>query len=111
FWIGVGSGDVREQTKIYFEQTRLGLSPEYENAVHNQFMFEFVALGIWGGLGFIIIFFVPYFKLKLWNDYLFSTFFIIITLSFFAEFLFETQLGITFFSVFYALLMFKEEKT
>ncbi len=110
-WIGVGSGDVQELTKLYFKKTKSGLSPGYENTVHNQFMYEFVALGIWGGIGFIFIFFYPYFKLKLWNDYLFNAFFLIITLSFFAEFLFETQLGVSFFSVFYALLIFKEEKT
>ncbi len=111
FWTGTGPGDVHEISKQYFAKTKSGLSPQYENAVHNQFMYEFVALGIWGGLGFIFIFFFPYFKLKLWNDYLFTAFYIIITLSFLSEFLFETQLGISFFAFFYALLIFKEEKT
>lgn len=110
-WTGVGSGDVKDVTKQYFQKIKTGLSPGYENAVHNQFMYEFVALGMWGGLGFIVILFYPFFKLKLWKDYLFTVFFLLITLSFFAEFLFETQLGISFFSVFYALLIFREKKT
>lgn len=111
FWTGTGPGDVHKVSKQYFAKTHSGLSPEYENAVHNQFMIEFVGLGIWGGLGFLYIFLFPYFKLKLWRNYLFSAFYLIIALSFLSEFLFETQLGISFFAFFYALLIFKEEKT
>jgi len=108
FFLGTSPGDAQDISKQYFKKYPTGLSLDYANIVHNQFILEFVSLGIGGGLSFIFIFFYPYFKLKLWKDYLATSFYLIITLSLFAEFLFETQLGITFFATFYSLLIFKE---
>ena len=110
FWKGTGTGDAYDVTKNYFKKTKTSLSPKYINVVHNQFLLEFVILGIWGGTAFIFIYLFSYFKYKLWKNYLFHSFYIITTISFFAEFLFETQLGISFFSIFYALLLFQDKQ-
>ena len=110
FWIGVGPGDVLDESKSYIDNTHAGLSNEYSSRVHNQFIVEFVGLGIFGFIGFIFIIFYPFFKNKMWKDYLFTSFYLIVILSFFSDNLFESQLGIAFFAYFYSLLFFKQNE-
>jgi len=109
FWTGVGPGDVLDESKNYIATTHAGLDQEYSSRVHNQFLVEFVALGIFGFIGFIFIIFHPFFKNKMWRDYLLTLFYIIVILSFFSDNLFESQLGIAFFTFFYSLLYFKNK--
>jgi len=104
FWFGVGSGDVVEESKAYFEKFGSGLSEKNYNRVHNQFVVELVALGVFGFLAFIFLLFYPYFKNRKWNDYLLTSFYLIIIASFLTDNLFETQLGMSFFTVFYDYL-------
>ena len=106
FWWGVGPGDVSQISKEYLAKHNSGLSKEYSFHVHNQFLVEFLGLGVFGFIAFIFIIFYPYYKNKMWKDYLLTSFFIIFVLSFFSENLFETQLGITFFAYFYSILVF-----
>ncbi|RLD84309.1 MAG: hypothetical protein DRJ10_01595 [Bacteroidetes bacterium] len=108
FWVGVGPGDVLDESKSYNDHTPVGLSKEYSSRVHNQFLVEFVGLGVFGFIGFTIIIFYPFFKNKKWKDYLFTPFYLIVVISFFSDNLFESQLGIAFFSFFYSLLYFKQ---
>ncbi len=106
FWFGVGSGDVMDDFKIVLKEMDSKLNEEFWNRVHNQYIVEFIALGIFGFLAFTFILFYPFFHYKLWNDYLSTTFFIIILLSFLTDNPLETQLGVSFFSFFYCLLVF-----
>jgi len=108
FWFGVGSGDVFTESLNYLGNTDLGLSKKYHNRVHNQFVVEFVALGVFGFLAFVFLLFYPYFKNRKWNDYLLTSFYLIIITSFLTDNLFETQLGIAFFSIFYAVFYFRD---
>jgi len=109
FWTGVGPGDVVDESNKYIVENT-GLTKEYSNRVHIQFLVEFVGLGIFGFIVFTFFIFYPYYKNKMWKDYLFTSFFLIVILSFFSEYLFETQLGITFFAYFYSLLFFKPQE-
>ncbi len=108
FWVGVGPGDVLDESKSYNDRTHVGVSKAYSSRVHNQFLVEFVGLGVFGFIGFVFIIFYPFFKNKMWKDYLFTSFYLIVILSFFSDNLFESQLGIAFFSFFYSLLYFKQ---
>ncbi len=111
FWTGVGPGDVRDESRKYIADTNSGLTSEYSNRVHIQFLVEFIGLGIFGFLGFIFIIFYPYFKNKLWQDYLFTSFYLLIIFGCFSAFLFESQIGITFFSFFYSMMFLKKQYT
>ncbi|MEN8119612.1 MAG: O-antigen ligase family protein [Bacteroidota bacterium] len=109
FWTGVGPGDVLDESKNWIATRYVGLSQEYSSRVHNQFLVEFVGLGILGFIGFIFIIFYPFLKNKMWKDYLLTSFYLIVISGFFSDNLFESQLGIAFFALFYSLLYFKNE--
>jgi hypothetical protein len=110
FWLGVGPGDVLDKSKEYTVQLNAGIGEKYSSRVHNQFLVEFVGLGVFGFVAFSFMLFYPYLKNKMWNDYLFTSFYLIVLLSFFIDNLFEAQLGITFFAFFYSLLFFGKGK-
>ena len=97
--------------KKFIARSNTGLSKEYSKRVHNQFLIEFLGLGIFGFIGFIFILFYPFFINKKWKDYLFTSFYLILIVSFFSEFLFETQLGMSFFAFFYSVLYFNAKTT
>ena len=107
FWFGLGPGDVLDKSKEYTLKLNAGIAPKYTSRVHNQFILEFVGLGVFGFVGFMLIFFYPFFIKKMWKNYLFTSFYLIVFLSFFVDNLFEAQIGITFFAFFYSLLFFE----
>ena len=111
FWMGIGPGDIQNESNMYIKSSNIGLSKEYRKRVHNQFLIEFLGLGVFGFIGFIFILFYPFIIKKKWNDYLSTSFYLIIIVSFFSEFLLETQLGITFFTFFYSILFFNKNIT
>ncbi len=108
FWFGVGPGDVLDESKRYIAKNNIGLSQEYSWQVHNQFLVEYVGLGIFGFLGFVFIIFYPFIKNKMWREYKITIFYLIVILGFFSDNLLESQLGIAFFAFFYPLLYFQE---
>jgi len=110
FWFGVGSGDVMDTFNETLEKISPTLDKSFRNRVHNQYVVEFIALGVIGFLLFLVIIFYPVYKLKIWKYYIFSVFYLIILLSFLTDNPLETQLGVSFFSFFYAILVFKSAK-
>ncbi|MFN8256420.1 MAG: O-antigen ligase family protein [Bacteroidales bacterium] len=106
FWFGVGSGDVMDTFHKTLEILSPKLEPQYRNRVHNQYIVEFIALGILGFLIFLILIILPVFYLKIWKNFLFSVFFIIVYCSFFTDNPLETQLGVSLFAFFYSLFSF-----
>ena len=104
FWFGVGTGDVMDTFNKTLKEISPKLDEKYRNRVHNQFVVEFTALGIIGFVIFIIIIFYPVLKNKIWKEYLFSIFYLIILISFLTDNPLETQLGVSFFSYFFCVL-------
>ncbi len=106
FWFGVGTGDVKD----VFDETLTKLSPELASKnryrVHNQYIVVFTALGIISFIVFMIALFYPIFHQKIWNNYIFTIFYLIILLAFFTDNPMETQLGVGFFAYFYCLNAF-----
>lgn len=111
FWFGVGTGDVMDEFNQTLEKTGSLLEKKYRNRVHNQYIVAFTALGFFGFIIFLFITFYPFFKFKMWGNYLFITFYLIILISYFTDNTLETQMGVSFFSFFYCLFCFsKSEK-
>jgi len=109
FWFGVGSGDLMDTSKEELAKFSK-LEEGYRNRVHNQFLAVFAGLGVVGFSFFLFLLFYPIIKNKKYKDYLFINFIIIILVSFFAVNTLETQLGVSFFSLFYSILFFNNRQ-
>jgi hypothetical protein len=111
-WLtGVGTGDMNEAFQQQYDKMKSKLAPENRWRSHNQFLSVFVGFGILGLIWFLVSILYPPLALGKFRDYFFLVFFIIAMLSMIPEDTIESQLGVTFFALFYALFLFgkKEE--
>ncbi len=103
FWFGVGTAAVLNESFKMFEAAKSKTRKKHWNLVHNQFVYVFVSFGIVGFILFVFLFFQPLSINKMLKNELFTAFYLLIFLSFLSDNTFETQLGISFFVVFYCL--------
>jgi len=106
FWMGTGTGDVQDAFDKQYNVDNSMLPPEKRLRTHNQYITFFVSFGVIGFLIVLFCLFYPPIKLKGFRNYFFVLFFIIALLSMFNEDTLENQIGVTFFSYFYALFLF-----
>ena len=106
FWLGVGTGDMDDAFQNQYKEMNTNLNPEFWNRAHNQFFAIFIAFGIFGFLWFIFTLVYPSMKMKLFFDYRYFVFFVIIILSMLVEDTLETQMGVTLYAFFNAFLLF-----
>lgn len=104
-WIGVGTGDVQSSFDRYYEKSESKLDSTYRRRAHNQYVTFVLTFGILGFLLCVITIFLPVFLERKWRDQLFLSFFSIALLSMLNEDTLETQTGVSFFIVFYSLLL------
>lgn len=102
FWLGTGTGDVKQA--FYDTHSRLNpdLDKRYWLRAHNQFLTFFASFGIFGFLYFPSLFAIAFYRRR--ADYLSIAFLTIAFLSCLTEDTVETQAGVTFFAVLFALL-------
>ncbi len=105
---GVGTGDVQQEFNKAYEEMKTQLLPEFRFHSHNEYLSMTVAFGILGGLYFIFSLFFPYFYLNKQNDFLYTSFFIILLLSMLTEDTPESQAGATFMVFLNVLLLFHQ---
>jgi hypothetical protein len=106
FWFGTGTGDVQDAFDAQYEINKSVLPPGKRLRTHNQYVTFFVSFGLVGFLIIMFCIFFPIIKQKGFRNYLFVVFFLIAMLSMFTEDTLENQIGVTFFSYFYALFLF-----
>jgi len=104
--LGVGTGDVKKSYIEQYDIRNSSLDKRHRLRAHNQYLSIAIAFGVVGLVWFMLSLFYPFILFKLWNDYLYFTFFLIALLSFLNEDTLETQPGATFFAFFNALLLF-----
>lgn len=109
--VGVGTGDVSAAFASKYEELDSMLPPQYRLRAHNQFLTFGIAVGLVGGLLSLIALFMPIFIEKKHRSYLALMFLLISLLSMLNEDTLETQAGVAFFAVFYALFVFCNIKT
>ncbi len=80
FWLGVGTGDLRDAFHSQYEKMNTKLAPEFQHRSHNQFFAIFIAFGIFGLLWFIFSLVYPAVKMNMFSDYRYFTFFVVIIL-------------------------------
>lgn len=91
--LGVGFGDLHEETNLWFAQNYpelkdLGLMP------HNQFLFISAGAGLIGLMWFLVVSIIPFFYKRNWQDALFWMLNIVIFTSYLPEHTIETQVGV-----------------
>jgi hypothetical protein len=106
FWMGVGTGDMDEAFRVQYEKMNTKLPMELRHRSHNQFLAIFTAFGLLGFVWFLFSLLYPPIHLKTFRNFLYVSFFIIITLSMFFEDTIETQMGATLFAFFNSLFLF-----
>ncbi|MBM3453219.1 MAG: hypothetical protein FJX84_08765 [Bacteroidetes bacterium] len=107
FFLGVGSGDIKDEYKRRYEQNKSLLLPGNRLEAHNTFLTFFITFGIFGFLYFLYFLFVTIQEFYKRVDFLSFVFILIITSSFFTEDTLETQMGITIFSFLLSLFYLK----
>jgi len=111
FLFGVGTGDTKNVFEYQYEKMNSPLTKESRYRSHNQFLAIGTAFGIIGICWFLISLFYPLLREKNFQDYFYSTFFIIAFLSMLTEDTLETQAGATFFAFFNSLFLFCRRKS
>lgn len=111
FWFGIGTGDIQDAYKKYYNENNSPLKEHYRRRGHNQYLTYFITLGICGGLWFLFVLFYPFFKLKLYKNYLYLAFFTILCVSMLTEDTLENQVGIYFFVFFNSIISLSSKQT
>ncbi len=105
-WLfGVGTGDVKESFKEQYKKDKSTLSEQYRRRAHNQYLTIALTFGLIGFFIFILFLLYPIWKVQLYKNPLYLSFFIIACLSFITEDTLETQAGVTFFAFFNTLFI------
>jgi hypothetical protein len=102
-FFGVGTGDVNDSFLSKYEQTNSPLTEERRLRAHNTYLTETVSFGLFGLLFFITwMFYFLYQQVKFHQ--IFGVVFILVAIvTFLIEDTLETQMGVTFFALFYAV--------
>ncbi len=103
--IGVGTGDIDDEFKMYYASHETPMKKEFQFRAHNQYFTILSTFGIIGLVLFIAAFLVPYFKGIERYAFLPSMFIIITMLSMLTEDTLETQAGATFVSFFFSIFL------
>ena len=104
--IGVGTGDINQAYADKYESLNSMLVPQFRHRAHNQFLAIFVTFGVIGFIWFLISLIYPGLKMKKMYRYHYFVFWITLMLSMLVEDTLETQMGVTLFAFFNALLLF-----
>lgn len=106
FWFGVGTGDFVDAFRSYYADNEPNLLPSFWYLSHNQFLTQWVALGFFGFLIFLVGWFAPFFLNRKHTRLLPLSFLIIFTLSMLNEDTLETHVGVSLAALFYGLFVF-----
>ena len=104
-WLfGVGTGDVNDEIQSMYEQRHSPLNKDRRLRAHNSYLTFWTAFGVLGLIYFIAMQ-LEFFRFQWRKKNILGVFFIAIAgITFLFEDTLETQMGISYFSFFYALL-------
>jgi hypothetical protein len=105
-WMGVGTGDTKTAFALAYQEMNSSLDLKWRLRAHNQWLTQWLTFGIGGLAIFIVCLLLAWWKGK-WRFPLWSSFLLIVFLSFCTEDTLESQAGVTFFSFFYCWIRAK----
>ena len=108
-FFGVGTGDVNDSFLSKYEQTNSPLTEERRLRAHNTYLTETVSFGLFGLLFFITWMFYFLYKQVKFQQIFGLVFILVAIVTFLIEDTLETQMGVTFFALFYAVFSRKIE--
>jgi len=103
---GVGTGDTQRAFNAAYESTGSTLAPRWRLRAHQQYLTLLISFGAIGMLWCLFAFWWPAYRLGAWQRPLFVAWAIIFGISCLTEDTLETQVGATFFALYYALFVF-----
>ncbi len=101
--LGTGYGDVTNETYKKFEVLFPELTDESKKPPHNQYVYTYAGLGLFGLLLFLTSVLLPLFYKKAYRNMLVLGISLIAITSFFTEYMLETQVGVAFYTFFLLL--------
>lgn len=104
--LGTGTGDIKDELFLKYEEANLHRALEKELNVHNQFLQVFATLGLIGFVVFIAAFILPFLTAIRQRNILYLAFLFIFSINLLFESMLEKQDGVIFYAFFNALLFF-----
>lgn len=106
-WLfGVGTGDTQRAFDAEYSAEQSLLAEKWRLRAHNEYLTLFISFGVFGLLWSLFSWWWPAWRLTAFRHPLFIAWAIIFLLSCFSEDTIETQMGATFFALYYALFVF-----
>jgi hypothetical protein len=99
-WMGVGTGDTKLAFAHAYQEIQSELLPERRLRAHNQYLTQWLTFGV-GGLLVLMAFLWYAWSDGRWRYTIWSSFMLIVALSFLTEDTLESQAGVTFVAFFY----------
>lgn len=107
-FFGAGTGELQHEMNRQYAKINTQLEAKYWFKPHNQFVTITVTFGIFGLGWFLCFLFAPASINKRWGEFFYTSFFIVAVLSMLSEDTLDTQAGITFFTFFSCLFLFRD---
>lgn len=104
--IGQGTGGVKKAYKNYYQENTTILNKKNQRLAHNQFLTQFINLGIFGFSIWLFIFLLPSIRLLRIKGPLFLSFLCSMVIAFFSDDMIERQAGVTIFATIFYLFVF-----
>ena len=104
---GVGTGDIVKAYETKYAENDRRLEKQFQGISHNQFLTTCIALGAIGLLIFLSALAYPAWLYR--NDFLYTSFILLILVSFMTDNTFDRQAGVTLFAFFNAMLIIRRE--
>jgi O-antigen ligase len=103
---GVGTGDTEQEFQRAYERSGTRLSPKWRHRAHDQYLTWWISFGVVGMLWCLFAIVWPAHMLGAWRSPLFIAWAIIFGISCLTDDTLETQVGATFFALYYTLFVF-----
>ena len=107
FFLGVGTGDVKDQLVKKYEAKNLEGPVKYRLNAHNQYLQSFVALGLLGFTSLAACLLMALFSSWKRSNLVYTAFLLIIIVNCLTESILEVQAGVVFYAFFNSLFMFR----
>lgn len=103
---GYGSANDREAGLYARSLIKSNLRDKFIGVPHLQYLAYFIRFGVVGTAWILFVILYPFFKLKLYRNYIQFSFIIIFLVANFGDNIWETHMGLAFFTFFYSLFIF-----
>jgi len=105
-FLGFGPGGVKKEYKKYYSKNKTVLTKNNQLLAHNQFITQFINLGLIGGAIWLLLLLYSFVKVKKDIMILFISYTVLMFFMFMSDDMLEVQAGVTIFSLFGTMMIF-----